>query len=631
MDVNNENKTGKPNRLIDEKSPYLLQHAYNPVQWYPWGEEAFRKAEEENKPVFLSIGYSTCHWCHVMEKDSFEDEEVARILNENFVSVKVDREERPDLDQKYMSACQALTGQGGWPLTVFLTPAKKAFYAGTFFPKHSRYGITGMLDLLPGLVKFWQNDHERVLQAGEELEDALRRMIPGSKSKKNNILSDLQGKGLPEKAYRQLQAGYDKENGGFGEAPKFPAAHQLIFLIKYFERTGEQEALDMAMKTLRAIYRGGIFDQVGYGLHRYSVDKFWLVPHFEKMLYDQAVTALAALEAFSVSGAPEMAELAEKIFIYVLRDLTSPEGPFYTAEDADSEGEEGTFYVWSYEELFNLLSEEESSLAADYYGVTKEGNFEHGKSILHRLNEDQDFARLKGFDKNQLSEFLEKIRTILLQKRSARIRPFRDDKIITAWNGLMIASLARGSVVLNNSAYLEAAEKAAAFILDNMVTGNGRLLRRYREGESAIPAFLDDYSALVWANLELYLASGKSGYLETAKHLNTQLTELFLRENGLLLYSAESAGEDSAALPAEAYDGASPSGLSITVMNFLRLGQMLQDESLADKGREIIAAQADAVGRHPTGFTYLLSALIYALKSNEALPHCIDGGSCGLE
>lgn len=631
MEFNGDHETGKANRLINEKSPYLLQHAYNPVQWYPWGDEAFKKAEDENKPVFLSIGYSTCHWCHVMEKDSFEDEEVARLLNHNYVPVKVDREERPDIDQKYMAVCQALTGQGGWPLTVFLTPDKKAFYAGTFFPKHSRYGITGMVDLLPRLSEFWQRDRKRVLQAGEELEDALKKMSPETKSVDKLAAVDLPGEELLDEAYRQLNAGFDHKYGGFGEAPKFPAPHQLLFLIEHGRRTGKQEAIDMAVKTLRAIHRGGIFDQLGYGLHRYSVDRFWLVPHFEKMLYDQAVTALAALEAYREVGDPEMAELAGKIFTYVLRDLTSDEGSFYAAEDADSEGEEGTFYVWKPEELKKVLGSEIGKLVADYYGVSEEGNFERGSSVMHRPHEDNIFAGSNNIEPEKMLKILKDSRKPLMEERSARIRPFRDDKIIAAWNGLMIAALARGSKILKEPAYLEAAEKAAAFIIDKMVSDKGRLLRRYREGEAAIPAFLDDYAALTWAYLELYQASGKTDYLETAERLNRQLSELFLLKNGLLRYSAEPAGEDSAGLIAEAYDGASPSGVSMAAMNFLRLGHLLQNNSLSERGKEIIAAQVSVVKRQPTGFTYLLSALGYAHSVNEASPHCNAGGSCDLE
>lgn len=627
------NAMSRANRLVNEKSPYLLQHAYNPVDWYPWGEEAFAKAEKENKPIFLSIGYSTCHWCHVMEKDSFEDQEVADLLNKNFISIKVDREERPDLDQQYMAACQALTGQGGWPLTVFLTPAKKPFYAATFIPKSARYGMNGMIDILPRLSAFWKEDSQRVVIAGDELIEAMRKLSGTDLNAGSGAAAgrELPGEELLHSAYGHLKGSYDQSYGGFGDAPKFPAPHQLLFLLRYWKRSGEENALKMAVESLRAMHRGGIFDQLGYGMHRYSVDQEWLVPHFEKMLYDQALTAISALEAYRVTGDQEMALFARRIFSYLLTDLLSPDGAFYSAEDADSEGEEGTFYVWRPEELKAALGEERGHLVAEYFGVSEKGNFEHSTSILHRRQSDEAFAAEHGFSMTELQILLEEARAVLLTKRALRERPFRDDKIITAWNGLAIAALARGAIVLEEPSYLAAAERATAFIAENMVSVEGRLRRRYREGEAAIPAFLDDYANLAWAHLELYKSGAGESYLESAERLSREMLTFFEGENGILRYSATAVDSADFALEAEAYDGATPSGVSVAAMNLQQLGRALQDETLSRKGEGLIIAQQAKIERYPTGFTYLLTALDYALSASEERFYCTENGCCGLE
>ena len=623
----------KANRLVNEKSPYLLQHAYNPVDWHPWGEEAFQKAKEENKPVFLSVGYSTCHWCHVMEKDSFEDAEAAALINKHFIPVKVDREERPDIDQKYMAACQALTGQGGWPLTVFLTPEKKPFYAGTFFPKTSRYGINGLMEILPRLSEFWEKDRERVVKAADELVDALRKMAAGeeAKGKDRGSLGDLAVAQLLDKAYSSFENSYDSEYGGFGSAPKFPAPHQLLFLLRHWKRTGDEKARDMVLETMRRMHRGGIFDQLGFGLHRYSVDEKWLVPHFEKMLYDQALIALAAIEAYKSSGEKEMAIFARRIFTYLSRDMLSGEGAFYAAEDADSEGEEGTFYVWRPEEIIQILGSEKGVIINEYYGVTGNGNFEGGKSILHRSHDDQAFAEARGISVEELDELLEDAREKLLSYRDKRERPFLDDKIITSWNGLLIAALARGSAVLKEKEYLEAAKKAAAFIMSKMALPDARLMRRYREGEAAIDAFLDDYANLAWGMLEIYKAGGETEYLDQAVALSRKMIELFDRGDGIFNYAIESEGDHDFGLEAEAYDGATPSGVSVAAMNLVQLGRMIQEKELEDKGLELIAAQEDKLERYPTGFAYLLSALDFSVSEAGKKFTCHADGSCGWE
>ncbi|MDZ4133008.1 MAG: thioredoxin domain-containing protein, partial [Dethiobacteria bacterium] len=416
-----------------------------------------------------------------------------------------------------------------------------------------------------------------------------------------------------------------------GDAPKFPAPHQLLFLLRYWKRSGEEDALKMAVESLRAMHRGGIFDQLGYGMHRYSVDKEWLVPHFEKMLYDQALIAISALEAYRAADDQEMALFARRIFSYLLTDLLSPEGAFYSAEDADSEGEEGTFYVWRPEELKAALGEERGRLVAEYYGVSEKGNFEHSTSILHRRHGEEAFAVAHGLSMAELQVLLEEARAVLLTKRALRERPFRDDKIITAWNGLAIAALARGAIVLEEPLYLAAAECAAAFIAAKMVSGEGRLLRRYREGEAAIPAFLDDYANLAWAHLELYKAGGGDSYLESAERLSREMLTLFEGESGILRYSATADDSADFALEAEAYDGATPSGVSVAAMNLLQLGKALQDETLSRKGEGLLIAQQSKVERYPTGFTYLLTALDYALSASEERFYCTENGCCGLE
>ena len=620
----------QPNRLINEKSPYLLQHAYNPVDWYPWGDEAFERAKADNKPVFLSIGYSTCHWCHVMEKDSFEDQQVASLLNSLFIPIKVDREERPDLDQQYMAACQALTGQGGWPLTVFLTPDRKPFYAGTFFPRENRYGINGLLEILPRISTYWQKEQSRVIEAADQLVSALKTSAVDAHSALPE-LNEQEVKSVLENAYQGLKNSYDQEFGGFGSSPKFPAAHQLLFLMHYAHRHYPEDARKMVQQTLEALYRGGIFDQIGYGLHRYSVDRQWLVPHFEKMLYDQAITVLAAVESYQINRNQEAADLAVKIIDYVLKNLQGPEGAFYTAEDADSEGAEGTYYIWDLAELLSLLGPNHGKIAADYYGVTEEGNFEDGHNVLHRQVEDHCFADDKGINLSELQTILIKIREKMLLQRAKRPKPFRDDKIITAWNGLMIAALARAGKILKQPRYLEEAERAFSFIQNNLVSSAGRLLRRYRDNEAAVPAFLDDYAALVWALLELYKASGQQLYLETALKINKTGLELFATEDGRLLYREGTEETGMTELEADAYDGAFPSGFSMMVMNQIILGRLTQDNRLSARAEKLIASRMRGLKQQPTAYTYLLTALDTLFNQVGPVPHCSTDGNCTLE
>ncbi|MBU7004788.1 MAG: thioredoxin domain-containing protein, partial [Theionarchaea archaeon] len=434
------------NRLARERSPYLLQHSENPVDWYPWGSEAFERAKIEGKPVFLSIGYSTCHWCHVMAHESFEDDEIAGMMNDAFVSVKVDREERPDIDSLYMKACQATTGSGGWPLTIVMTPDGRPFFAGTYFPKISRLGLIGMRELIPRILEVWNDRREEVEISADRIVDSIKEFSgTGSGGELNE--GDL------DAAFHQLSRAYDDLHGGFGSSPKFPTPHNLAFLLRYWKRSGESHALDMVEKTLRSMRNGGIFDQLGLGFHRYSTDSVWLVPHFEKMLYDQALLALVYLEAFQVTGGEEYANTVREIFRYVLRDMKSPDGAFFSGEDADSEGEEGRFYIWKEDEIRSILDEKDADLFAGIFGITRGGNFE-GSSILYMDKSIKEVARDLGVDPTELAERLEMAKERLLVARDERVRPFRDDKILTDWNSLMIAALARGSQTLDDDNYV---------------------------------------------------------------------------------------------------------------------------------------------------------------------------------
>jgi uncharacterized protein YyaL (SSP411 family) len=584
------------NRLAGEKSPYLLQHADNPVDWYPWGEEAFAAAMEQDKPIFLSIGYSSCHWCHVMEHESFEDEAVARLLNEHFISIKVDREERPDIDNIYMKVTQAMTGSGGWPMTVFMTPGGKPFFAGTYFPKQSKYGRPGMLELVPHMASLWKNDRERLEQISEHTTDALESFaFTGDEQK----LSEK----LLATAFSRLDASYDEVHGGFGGAPKFPTPHQLSMLLRYWDRTGDARSLEIVGTTLRKMYGGGIYDHLGKGFHRYSTDPMWLVPHFEKMLYDQAMLAIAYLETRQATGNPFYGAVAEEIFTYVLRDLTSPEGGFYSAEDADSEGEEGTFYVWTKDEITEVLGEEIGRIFCERYGVTGHGNFE-GKNVLH-------IASDTGADEGSLGMMKEK----LLAIRSKRPRPRLDDKILTDWNGLMIAALARGTKVTGKPEYASAAAKAAGFILGSMRTSDGRLLHRYRDGESAIPGYLDDYAFLIWGLTELYEATYEAKWLSVALVLTDGMLDLFgdsEEGKGGLFFTGRDA-EKLIVRTKEIYDGAVPSGNSVAALCLLRLGRMTGRTDLESAADALMGEFSGQLAGSPTAYTQMLIALDFAL------------------
>ncbi len=603
----------KPNRLIEQKSPYLLQHAYNPVDWYPWGDEAFEKAEEEDKPVFLSIGYSTCHWCHVMAHESFEDKEVADLLNDVFIAVKVDREERPDLDNIYMTVCQMMTGSGGWPLTVIMTPDRKPFFAGTYFPKESRFGQTGVLELASRVREVWSSRREEALISADQIALALGK-----------VSEHPRGEGLDEevlaRTYADLSARFDSKRGGFGTAPKFPAPHNLLFLLRYWKRTGEAKALEMVERTLEAMAMGGMCDQVGFGFHRYSTDAEWLVPHFEKMLYDQALLVMAYAEAYQATGKSEYERVARSVLEYVEREMTSPEGGFYSAQDADSEGEEGRFYLWKLGEIREALGEQDAKLIASTFGVLEEGNFVEqttgrrtGGNILHLERSLDRTASELGTAPQELRKRLDSTIAKLYAARERRVRPRTDDKILADWNGLMIAALAKASRAFGEPAYERAARRAADFLLSRMRAAGGRLLHRYRDGEAAVPAMLDDYAFVVWGLIELYQACFEVGYLEEALELVRHVLERFWdgAEGGF--YFTPDDGEKLLARKKEIYDGATPSGNSVAMLDLVSLGRMTADSELEKKAARLAGTFSGTVAQAPSAYTHLMVALDFAL------------------
>jgi uncharacterized protein YyaL (SSP411 family) len=602
----------RPNRLIREKSPYLQQHARNPVDWYPWGKEAFARARKADKPVFLSIGYSSCHWCHVMEKESFEDSDVAGLLNASFISVKVDREERPDLDRFYMSVCQALTGRGGWPLTVVLTPDKKPFFAGTYFPKSSRFGRPGLLELLPRLSEAWNTGRQDVLQAAENIGISLEQMshIPAGEGL---------GKEMPAKAFEGLKSRYDEKNGGFGEAPKFPAPHNLFFLLRYWSRTGNEQALRMVEKTLERMRLGGMYDHLGFGLHRYSTDARWLVPHFEKMLYDQALLAMAYTEAYQATGKIHYRETAEEILAYVVRDMTRREGGFYSAEDADAEGEEGKSYLWTEEEIRQALPPGEAELAFRIFAVKKEGNFSeagghpNGRNILYLKKPLEELAADLGLPASELKAGLAAIRKKLHAFRTKRPQPFKDKKILTDWNGLMIAALAKAVQAFDEPAPAAAAVRAADFILEKMAGPDGALYHRFMEDEASYPGFLDDYAFLIWGLLELYEAVFDVRYLETAFRLCDYVLAHFWDKVQGGFYFVPEHSSDVPFRDKEAYDGAYPSGNSVMMLNLLRLGRMGGRPGFEEKAVHTGQAFSRRIFQAPSAYAFWMTALEFAL------------------
>jgi len=607
------------NKLSKEKSPYLLQHASNPVDWYPWGEEVFSRAQKENKPIFLSIGYSTCHWCHVMAHESFEDENVAKLMNEVFISIKVDREERPDIDKIYMTVCQMMTGSGGWPLTIIMTPDKKPFIAGTYFPKESRFGRIGLIDLIRRVKNLWNNNKDEILNSADQITMSLQNIdqeAPGDKFSEK----------LLKKAYNQLKNQFDEKNGGFSERPKFPTPHNILFLLRYWKRTGEKETLEMVEKTLQAMRRGGIYDHIGFGIHRYSTDSTWLVPHFEKMLYDQALVAMAYIEAYQATKNPEYRKITQEIFEYVLRDMTSPEGGFYSAEDADSEGEEGKFYVWSKDDLERILDKEEFDLAMKVFNVKDSGNYleestgkRTGQNILHITDSLTKISSNLSISEKELVSKIENISRKLFEVREKRIHPHKDDKILVDWNGLMIAALTKGAQVFNENKYLKAAKKATEFILSSLRLPNGRLLHRYRESVGEINAYLTDYAFLIWGLIELYEATFDIYFLKTALELHEiQLKHFWDNNIGGFFFTADDS-EELLTRQKEIYDGAIPSGNSVAMLNLLRLSYFTGDHELEEKADIIGRVFTEKLSNTPVAYTNFMIAADFAIGPTYSL------------
>ncbi len=613
-----------PNRLANEPSPYLRQHANNPVDWYPWGEEAFARSRSLDRPIFLSVGYSTCHWCHIMERESFENESVAEVLNASFVPIKVDREERPDVDRIYMTYVQATTGSGGWPMSVFLTPSLEPFFGGTYFPPDNRYGRPGFLALLRYLAEAWHKDRARILEAGSNSITQLRRFLESSDA------ASQAGEELIEKVYLPLRRSFDALQGGFGGAPKFPRPAALEFLLAYYERSKDDEALEMVMKTLQGMAAGGMNDQLGGGFHRYSVDERWFVPHFEKMLYDQAQLATVYLEAYQLTGEASLAAQARAIFDYVLRDMTDSAGGFYSAEDADSaespaepdKKSEGAFYLWTQAEVEGLLGQPAAGMFSMRYGLSADGNVREdphgefqGKNILAVRQSLDEVGRVFGVSEGEAALSLDQARRKLLELRAARPRPHLDDKILTAWNALMISAFALGARVLGEPGYAKAAQSAARFVLSKLYDAStGVLLRRYCAGDAAIPAFLDDHACFALALLDLYEMDFEVEWIDLARGLARSMVGRFEdREGGGFFSTAE--GDPNLLLRIkEDYDGAEPSGNSAAIAALQRLALLTGEDEFQRAARRALGAMSARLAAQPTAAPLLAVAIDFDLR-----------------
>ncbi len=586
-----------PNHLIHETSPYLLQHAENPVDWYPWGEEAFEKARREDKPVLLSIGYSACHWCHVMAHESFEDEQIAQLMNENFVNIKVDREERPDLDQIYMNAVQMMTHHGGWPMTVFLTPDAVPFYGGTYFPPEDRYNMPGFPRVLIGVAEAYRDRQDDIRETGTSLVTELKRLSAAGGS---DYAIET---GLLDAAYAGIIRNYDSINGGFGGAPKFPPAMTLEFLLRTHARTGNREALEMVSHTCRKMANGGMYDQLGGGFHRYSTDARWLVPHFEKMLYDNALLSRLYLHYFQVSQEPLARDVVQGILDYVLREMTHAQGGFYSTQDADSEGHEGKFFVWSMDEIRTALGEGDARIFAAYYNITEAGNFE-GKNILNVTRPADP----------ELRASLEESKRKLFELREQRIKPDRDEKVLTAWNGLMMASFAEAGVVLNRPDYTDAARRNAEFVLSNL-RRDGALLRTWKAGVAKFNGYLEDYAFLTDGLVTLFETTGESRWLNEALTLTDRMIDEFWDEEGGGFFFTGKSHENLIVRSKDYFDNATPSGNSVAAIVLLRLAALTDKERYRNLAIAVLREVGDQIRRYPSGFGYALSAADFLLST----------------
>ena len=595
------------NHLINETSPYLLQHAHNPVDWYPWGEEAFAISREQNKPVLLSIGYSACHWCHVMAHESFEDEEIARLMNDNFVNIKVDREERPDLDQIYMNAVQMMTHHGGWPMTVFLTPDAIPFYGGTYFPPQDRYNMPGFPRVLISVAEAYKDRRSDIAQTSDQLLNELRRLSETSGSEQSIE------KELLDAAFVGITRGYDPVNGGFGGAPKFPPAMTLEFLLRTFVRTGNADALEMVRTTTTKMAYGGMYDQLGGGFHRYSTDAKWLVPHFEKMLYDNALLSRVYLHYYQVSQDELARETTKGILDYVIREMTNDEGGFYSTQDADSEGHEGKFFVWDIAEIKSVLGEEEANFFCAAYDITDSGNFE-GENIPNIKHSLKAVAEKAGVTLDELNASLSQSKRKLFEVREQRIKPDRDEKVITAWNGLMLASFAEAGVVLDRPDYLDVARKNARFILSKLQR-DGFLLRTYKDGVAKFNAYLEDYAFLIEGLTTLFETSGEIEWLNAALSLTERMVEEFWDEDNAGFFFTGTSHEKLIVRSKDYFDNATPSGNSVAASVLLRLGILTDSEHFRNLAVSVFREVADSIRKYPSGFGYALSGLDFLLST----------------
>ena len=616
-----------PNRLIHELSPYLLQHAGNPVDWFPWGEEAFARAAAEDRPVFLSIGYATCHWCHVMEQESFEDPAVARVLNEHFIAIKVDREERPDIDALYMTASQLLSGGGGWPLNVILTPDRRPFYAMTYIPREPRFGAPGIIQLLERIAAMWKEEREKLLSVSRNVLGALGSGPERGRSPKPGIL---------DAGFEDLRLRYDRVNGGFGTAPRFPIPHNLLFLLRYAELKQDDRAKQMVEQTLAAMARGGIHDQLASGFHRYSTDARWLVPHFEKMLYDQALLVLAFTEAYHATGTMAFGLTARDCLEYVLREMSSPEGGFCSAQDADTAGEEGGYYLWTKKEVEELLPRDLAEVAVDAWHLTTAGNFidpvtgqRSGKNILHLTKRPGGSPSTGGVPPAEFFTRLASARDILLEARRRREPPLTDDKVLADWNGLMIAACARAARVFGEGRYRDAAERASRFILTKMRAPDGGLLHRYRNGSAGIAGLSADYAFLIYGLTELYLTTFDPAYLSSARELEQYFHAQFWDGRNGGYFSTPATGTDLIVRQKDLYDGAIPSANGVAFSNLLRLTMLTGDPSYETRASDLARLYAGHLPQSPAAYTFFLCglSLVFGPAQEVVIVQGEDGGA----
>jgi uncharacterized protein YyaL (SSP411 family) len=618
-----ESKAKIPNKLINEKSPYLLEHAYNPVNWDPWGEEAFEKAKKENKPIFLSIGYSSCHWCHVFRRESLEDPEIASILNSNFVSIKVDREERPDIDEVYMKAVMSMTGSGGWPLNVFLTPSLEPFFGGTYFPPVPKHGLPSFRSLLKGISDSWNNERNNILQSASQMARSLRELYSSAQSEKTNL-----DESILDLCFNELAASFDQEYGGFGNAPKFPSPSNLYFLLRYYKKTGAKAPLLMVRKTLDNMASGGIYDHIGGGFHRYSTDREWLVPHFEKMLYDNALLSVAFTEAYLVTKEESYKQVSQETLEWVLREMTDKEGGYFSAQDADSGDGEGAFYVWNRQDVIDALSQSNQwdetllekivDITCAYFGISERGNFEGSKSILTRAEERvETITKRFSVSKEDLESQMKRAKYALLNFREKREKPPTDDKILASWNGLAISAMSKAYQAFGRSDFLSSAEKAANFVLSKLSENKGKehptLWHRYRDGETKVSGLLEDYAYFVNGLLDLYEAGFEVMYLKSAIELGKVMIKEFYDEMDGAFFSCSRDSSDLIARPKEGYDGALPSANSVATLALFRLAEITGMQDFANKANSTIRFFSQKIESQPSAFSFMLSALSFSL------------------